>query len=153
MTERGSRTDEFLAAMRAIWYGGRPEFHGRHVSFSGVQARPRPGPVPIVVGGHTPAAYRRTIQQGNGWYGFRLSLDQTAACLAGLREAAERYERPAALGPLEVSVSPRGTPDRDAAARYAELGVHRLILVPRPDLDEAGLAEHVSRTAETLIGP
>ena len=50
MTERGSRTDEFLAAMRAIWYGGRPEFHGRHVSFSGVQARPRPGPVPIEIG-------------------------------------------------------------------------------------------------------
>jgi hypothetical protein len=38
------------------------------------------------------------------------------------------------------------------AARYAELGVHRLILMPRPDLDEAGLVDYVNSAGETLIG-
>ncbi|HEY7199198.1 MAG TPA: LLM class F420-dependent oxidoreductase [Candidatus Dormibacteraeota bacterium] len=153
MAERGARTDEYLAAMRAIWYADRPAYEGRFVSFAGVQAYPRPAAtVPIVVGGHTPAAYRRAVEQGHGWYGYALDEDAAAACLEGLRDAAARHERPAELGDLEISVTPRRTPDRDAAARYAELGVHRLILNPRSDLDEEGVAAYVTRAGETLIG-
>jgi probable F420-dependent oxidoreductase len=156
--ERGRRTDEYLAAMRELWYAERPDHQGRVVSFSGVQAYPRPSRmVPIVVGGESPAAYRRAVEQGHGWYGFALDLETTAACLEGLREAAARYERPAELGQLEISVTPRPTPDREAAARFADLGVDRLILQPRPgiaahrDLDEAGWLDYVSRVGETLI--
>jgi len=153
MSERGGRTDEYLAAMRAIWYEERPAYHGRFASFSGVQAYPRPAAtVPIVVGGHTAAAHRRAVEQGHGWYGYGLDEAATAANLEGLREAAARHERPADLGDLEISVTPRRTPDRDAAARYAELGVHRLILNPRWDLDEDGLVAYVTRMGETLIG-
>jgi probable F420-dependent oxidoreductase len=151
LSERGRRTDEYLAAMRSIWYDERPAYHGRFVSFSGVQAYPRPsGTVPIVVGGHTPAAHRRAVEQGHGWYGFALDVPATAAHVAALREAATRHERPAALGELEISVTPRGTPDRDTALRYAELGVHRLILQPRWDLNEAGLVDYVTRAGEAL---
>jgi probable F420-dependent oxidoreductase len=155
---RGRRTDEYLAAMRELWYAERPSYEGRFVSFAGVQAHPRPSrTVPIVVGGESPAAYRRAVEQGHGWYGFALNVEATADCLAGLREAAARYERPAELGELEISVTPRPTPDRDTVARYAELGVHRLILQPRAgitlhaDLDEAGWVDYVSRAGEELI--
>jgi probable F420-dependent oxidoreductase len=156
--ERGRRTDEYLAAMRELWYAECPAYEGRFVSFSGVQAYPRPSrTVPIVVGGESAAAYRRAVEQGHGWYGFALDLETTAACLEGLREAAARYERPAELGELEISVTPRPTPDRETAARFAELGVHRLILQPRSgiashaDLDEDGWVDYVSRAGETLI--
>jgi probable F420-dependent oxidoreductase len=153
MSERGARTDEYLAAMRQLWYAERPAHEGRFVRFSGVQANPRPGRrVPIVVGGHTPAAHRRAVEQGDGWYGFSLDEAATAAQVEGLREAAARYERPPELGELEISVTPRGTPDRETAERLAELGVHRLILLPRRELDEAGLVEYVSRSAEMLLG-
>ena len=153
MRERGRRTDEFLAAMRELWYAERPAYAGRHVRFSGVAAHPRPAArVPIVVGGRTPAAHRRAVEQGDGWYGFGLDLAATATQLEGLREAASRHERPPELGPLEISVTPRETPDRDTAARFAALGVHRLILRPRRELDEAGLVAYVSRAAETLAG-
>jgi probable F420-dependent oxidoreductase len=152
MSERGARTDEFLAAMRALWYDDRPAYEGRFVRFSGVAAHPRPPRVPIVVGGHTPAAHRRAVEQGHGWYGFALDLAATADQVEGLRRAAERYERPEELGDLEISVTPRGTPDRQTAARFAELGVHRLILLPRRDRDEAGLVEYVTRAGETLLG-
>jgi probable F420-dependent oxidoreductase len=152
MRERGARTDEYLAAMREVWYAESPAFTGRHARFSGIQARPRPvGRVPVAVGGHTPAAYRRAVEQGDGWYGFALDLDATAACLEGLREAAARHERPAELGTLEISVTPRGTPDPDTAARFAEMGVDRLVLMPRPALDEAGLLDYVGRAGETLV--
>jgi probable F420-dependent oxidoreductase len=153
MRERGRRTDEFLAAMRELWYAERPAYAGRHVRFSGVMARPRPAArVPIVVGGHTPAAHRRAVEQGDGWYGFGLDPAATATQVEGLREAASRYERPPELGPLEISVTPRGTPDRETAARFAELGVDRLILMPRRELDEASLLAYVSRAAEALAG-
>jgi probable F420-dependent oxidoreductase len=157
--ERGRRTDEYLAAMRQLWYAERPAHEGRAVRFSGVLAYPRPSrPLPIVVGGESPAAYRRAVEQGHGWYGFGLDLEATAACLQDLREAVARYERPADLGELEISVTPRRTADRETAARFAELGVHRLILRPRASgaashagLDEAGWCDYVSRVADTLL--
>jgi len=57
--------------------------------------------------------------------------DATARCLAGLAEAAKRVERPAALGRLELTVTPPpGLPDADTVSRYSELGVERLVLLP-----------------------
>src|SRR5580693_8043276 len=60
---RGDVTDEFLDAMRHLWYDERPEFHGEFAEFKGVDAYPRPTqrPVPLVVGGHSRSAYRRAI--------------------------------------------------------------------------------------------
>ena len=40
--ERGARADEYLDAMRAIWSQEKPAYHGRYVSFQGVQAFPHP---------------------------------------------------------------------------------------------------------------
>jgi alkanesulfonate monooxygenase SsuD/methylene tetrahydromethanopterin reductase-like flavin-dependent oxidoreductase (luciferase family) len=104
-----------------------------------------------VVGGESAAAHRRAVEQGHGWYGFALDLAETAAQLEGLRQAALRYERPADLGDLEISLTPATTPDRDTAERFAELGVHRLILRPQRNLDEAGLAGYVSGAGDTLV--
>ncbi len=118
MAGRGTRTDDHLAAMRAIWTQPGPvEHHGPFIDFAGVDAHPRPvtpGGPRIVVGGHTPAAYRRAVTAGHGWYGFGLTPEQAAECLAGLREAAEQVERPAELGTLELSVTPRRRLDPEA---------------------------------------
>ena len=132
--DRGAVTDEFLDAIGHLWYDEHPEFHGRFADFAGVDAHPRPvqAPVPIVVGGHRPAAYRRAVQRGHGWYGFGLTPDDVTQSLAGLAEpAATRVERPAELGDLEISVTPRGRPDAASVAMFAELGVHRLVARPR----------------------
>lgn len=153
--DRGPRTDDYLAAMRAIWRDPTPAHHGRFVDFAGVQAYPRPvqrpGP-PIVVGGRSPGAYRRAVEQGAGWYGFGLSPDRTAEAIAGLRAAGERYERPAALGDLEISVTPRGPVTPEDAKRYATLGVDRLILRQPTDGDAAACERYVSQVGETMIG-
>jgi alkanesulfonate monooxygenase SsuD/methylene tetrahydromethanopterin reductase-like flavin-dependent oxidoreductase (luciferase family) len=105
-----------------------------------------------VVGGESPAAHRRAVEQGHGWYGFALDPPTTAAQLEGLRQAAVRCDRPADLGELEISVTPPSTPDREMAERFAELGVHRLILRPPRDLDESGLADYLYAAAEGLVG-
>lgn len=41
-SERGRRTDEYLAAMRALWTQPAPSYQGRHVAFDGIDAHPRP---------------------------------------------------------------------------------------------------------------
>jgi probable F420-dependent oxidoreductase len=130
--QRGAVTDEFLDAMQALWYDEQPEFHGRFADFAGINAYPRPlqRPLPLVVGGHTPPAFRRAVARAHGWYGYGLKPEQAAEALGGLRAAADRTERPAELGELEISVTPpRGSLTPESAAAFAELGVHRLVPV------------------------
>jgi hypothetical protein len=44
-------------------------------------------------------------------------------------------QRPAGLGELEVSVTPRGEVTRELVARFAEAGVHRLVMLVHPEDD------------------
>jgi probable F420-dependent oxidoreductase len=136
--ERGAVTDEFVDAMHALWYDESPEFHGRHVDFAGVDAHPRPvqQPIPLIVGGHTPVAYRRAVSRGHGWYGFGMAPEAAAASLDGLRAAAEHVDRPTALGDLEITITPRGRLTAETVAAFAELGVDRLVIIPNPKDDD-----------------
>ncbi|HEY3999003.1 MAG TPA: LLM class F420-dependent oxidoreductase [Candidatus Xenobia bacterium] len=133
--ERGRRTDECLDAMQALWTMDKPAYHGQFFTIENIDAWPRPvqHPLPIVVAGKGPLAFRRAVTRGHGWYGGPLNLEQTAQCLAGLREAASQHERPSHLGRLEISVGPvpeAGVKSPDAIHRYEDLGVDRLIFWP-----------------------
>jgi probable F420-dependent oxidoreductase len=152
--DRGRRTDEYLGAMRAIWSEDQPSYRGRYVGFSGVQARPRPlqqPHPPIVIGGNTPAAYRRAVRQGNGWYGFALTPDSARQAVEGLRQAADQHPRPPELGALEISVTPRGPVDEQTVEQFAALGVNRLILLPGPRLVAGELEMFVTSAGDRLI--
>ena len=66
LSERGSRTDEYIDAMRALWTMPAPEYRGRHVRIAGVDSHPRPvqpGGPPIIVGGLSDAARRRAVSE------------------------------------------------------------------------------------------
>jgi len=131
MEQRGARADEYLAAMRALWEEERPSFEGEFVRFSGVNAYPRPvqRPLPVVIAGHSPAAHRRAVRSGDGWYGFMLDPDQTAEQVESLRRRLADAGRD--VSELELSVSPRGPIDPDVVEVYGRLGIDRLVLVPR----------------------
>jgi probable F420-dependent oxidoreductase len=152
---RGPRTVEYIEAMKAIWTQPKPAFAGRFFSFSGVQAHPHPVQQPhppIVIGGHSAMAFRRAVEHCNGWYGYALDLAATEQCLNGLREAAAHHRRPAELGELEITVTPRGRIDHDMAERYAALGVKRLVLLPPRGADADGIARFATEIGEQLIG-
>jgi probable F420-dependent oxidoreductase len=133
--DRGARTDEYIDAIRALWTQQSPSFAGRTVRFSGIDAQPRPVQKPhppILVGGHSPFAFRRAVSRGNGWYGFLRDLATTKQDIAGLADAAREVARPAELGSLELSITPPPRIDLATAQRYRDLGVARLtLLLPR----------------------
>ncbi len=149
---KGPRTEEFLAAMIALWSMEKPEYRGRFVSFGGVNAMPRPVQKPhpeIVFGGNTTDAYGRAARLAQGWFGFALDVDATVKSIEGLRAACKAAGR--RFEDLEISVTPRGKVDRDGAKRFAEAGVHRLILLHRAN-DERGLMDFIGETGRELIG-
>lgn len=154
LADRGARTDEYVAAMRALWDESAPAFSGQFVQFADVMQRPlpiqRPHP-PIVVGGSSPAAYRRAVLTANGFYAFGVDLAATAGILTALRATARDLDRPASLGDLEITITPRETIDVDMARRYADLGVHRLVLQPR-DLNGPEIDQLIETAGDTLIG-
>ena len=156
--ERGARMTEHIDALRAMWRGDLV-FRGRFTSWSGVEAHPRPtrpdGP-PIHVGGGSPAAVRRAVTQGNGWYGFATTFESTAAALSAMTNLANELERPAGLGRLEISVTPTEPLDREVLGRYRDLGVDRIIAV-RDFRDISGIpdqagADRVVEFLELLPG-
>lgn len=152
--QKGPRSMEYLQAMQAVWTQEQPSYKGRFVSFSAIQAKPQPVQKPhppVIIGGHTKEAFQRAVQYGNGWYGFALDLDKTAECIGGLKEAAQKVNRPANLGALEVSITPGPSLDLDTAKRYAALGVQRLIPFPRVKTEEA-LHDFIKQVASSLIG-
>jgi probable F420-dependent oxidoreductase len=152
LAERASRTDDYLAAMRAIWYDTAPvSFSGAYTKFRGLDAHPRPrATIPIVIGGRTPGAYRRAVEQGHGWYGFFLTPEQTAESLQGLKDAAARYERPEHLGALEISITPSVRLTPDIVKAYADAGVHRLNVYPLPVEDEGAIGDFLARQADIV---
>ena len=127
MQDRGRRTEDYVAAMRAIWAG--ESFQGTYAAFDGVRANPRPvqQPIPLVMGGHSAPAYRRAVTSCQGWYGFAMTPESARKSLDGIDREAQRHERPAGLGPLEISITPRGAITDDTIAAFSAMGVHRLI--------------------------
>ena len=151
MEGRGARADEYLAAIRALWEEEAPSFSGRHVSFEGIDAHPRPvqRPLPVVVGGHTRAAHRRAARAANGWYGFMVGLRAMAEQRELMRAAIEETGRER---PLHVSVTPARPLDEENVRAYSELGVDRLIVAPPPGLSLDDLVEFVEANAPERVG-
>ena len=148
---KGPRSEEFLAAMIALWSMEKPKYEGRFVSFSGVNAMPRPVQKPhpeIVFGGHTNEAFSRAARLAKGWFGFALDLDGTAKCIEGLKRACDGVGRQ--FSDLEVSVTPRGRVDIESVKRFSQLGVSRLVLLHRAR-DQNGILDFVRQAERDII--
>ena len=90
--DRGPRTDEYVAAMRALWSQDCASYKGRFVSFDKVFCRPLPQErrIPIIVGGDTVAAARRAGRLGDGYFPARNPPPETFQEMRRAAEAAGR---------------------------------------------------------------
>lgn len=148
MERRGARTDEYLRAIQSLWYDEKPAFDGSFVKFSDVDAHPRPvqRPVPLVIGGHSAAALRRTVAFGADWFGYLLGLRATEEIMAELDRTCSGAARP------HVSVTPSRRLDPSSVRAYGDLGVGRLVLAPLPTWTEAEIADYVTANAPARLG-
>jgi probable F420-dependent oxidoreductase len=150
--DRGRRTDEYVEAMRALWSQDMATFSGDTVSFRDAILRPRPvdGRVPVIIGGHTPAAARRAGRLGDGFFPAKGDLP---ALLDELRAAAERAGR----DPVDVEVTwtgasllAGGEQAVDEVGRLAEMGVARLMIPPLA-FDPAAIGDALATFGRDVI--
>jgi probable F420-dependent oxidoreductase len=136
LAQRGVRMDEYIDVMRALWTMPLPRYSGRVVQLEGVNAFPRPvradGP-PIVYGGVSAPARRRTIAKANGWYCFQTTVEWATEAIGVITSELEQVDRPSDLGELEITMTPIGPFDRGTREQYESLGVDRLVFLPGLD--------------------
>lgn len=151
---RGRRTDETIDAMRALWQAGEAgaDFDGEFFRFARAHSYPRPvrpEGVPIHIGGHSPAAARRSGRRGDGFQPLGLSGDDLTDRVALMRREAESAGRDPDRLELTLGGALAGaTPESVQAA--AAVGAARLILSPTPTSDHTALHDEVSAAAERL---
>jgi alkanesulfonate monooxygenase SsuD/methylene tetrahydromethanopterin reductase-like flavin-dependent oxidoreductase (luciferase family) len=91
---RGTRMNESLTVLRALLDGEEVTFAGQHFDLRSVRVRPVPtSRVPILIGGRSDAAIRRTARLGDGWLAFACSPERFAAATAAIQSEAERHGR------------------------------------------------------------
>ena len=140
--DRGPRTDEYVAAMRALWSQERASFSGRFVSFRDVFCRPRPadGRVPIIVGGDTRAAARRAGRLGDGYFPARGAAPEL---LDEMRRAAVEAGR----NPDDIEITVSAPTEPAEIETLARRGVKRVAV---PVSAAAGLPAQV-RTPDDVL--
>ncbi len=127
---RGKRLDEMIVALRALWHGGWVEFHGEYYDVPECQMQPSPTqPVPIIGGGHSPVALRRTAALCDGWIAAGAYSEEEAwAHLSSLRDALEKAGRADEDFTIYLSLNER--PDVDMFRRFVEAGVTDFVCAP-----------------------
>jgi probable F420-dependent oxidoreductase len=116
--DRGRRMDEQITLLRRLWTEGTVSFRGDGVDVVGAGIRPLPvqRPIPVWVGGQSPAAYRRAGRLGDGWLPQVPPGPDFARARDTVRRAAEEAGRdPDRIG-CEGRIAWRG----DLAAAVAE---------------------------------
>ncbi|HEX6419138.1 MAG TPA: LLM class F420-dependent oxidoreductase, partial [Acidimicrobiales bacterium] len=173
--ERNELFDEALAVIRGIWSTDDFAYEGRHFTARGQTANPKPGHVPVWIGGNSALTRRRVAASADGWAPFAASatLARTARTpvlesvhdlepmLDHLRRCAGEAGRdPAAI---DVSVQALGcAPPGDAVfdgqhhldtlGALADLGVTWTSTgLPGDSLDRA--LEALEQYAATVIAP
>ena len=146
---RGSRTDEYIEALRVLWNDAEPTYHGRFVDFERAKSYPKPvqpGGVPIAVGGHTQAAARRAGRLGDEFFPGVAGGEQLPALIEVMRAAAVDAGR----DPDAIGVTAGGAMDVDGVKRLAELGVNRVV-VPNLGGDPEGWKSTLGAFNENVI--
>lgn len=127
--DRGKRCDEMLEMMKLLWTEPRAEYHGKYYDLAPCRMDPKPiqkPHIPIIVGGHSHAAFRRAAKYGSGWYGFQLNVEQTAGVIVELDAALAKENR--SRDDFELVITPPYQVTTDMVKAYGDLGVDRLIV-------------------------
>ncbi|RHW26255.1 LLM class F420-dependent oxidoreductase [Nocardioides immobilis] len=128
-TQKRARFRECVGAMRALWTEDSPVFDGEFVSFSGVDAHPKPstpGGPPLIMGGYADAGLDDAAKYGSGWYGFGLTPDDTREVVDRITTRLEAEDRDPRM--FEIFMTPRARLDGALIKEYEQAGVTELVV-------------------------
>ena len=112
--DRGARSEEQIALLRALWTAPSIAFEGRWETIveAGIAPLPVQRPIPVWIGGYAEATLERVGRMGDGWFPWREPDETMRAAVGRLRAYAVAAGRdPDAIG-LEPQLNVgRGTPD------------------------------------------
>jgi probable F420-dependent oxidoreductase len=129
--DRGRRTDDYVAAMRALWADERATHHGEFASFDECVMRPQPrrGTIPVHVGGHSDAAARRAGRLGDGFFPGKGDHAELERLFGVARQAAfEAGRNPDVLTFTSGGNGAIGSRALDEVGELAAMGVTRVVL-------------------------
>ena len=106
--ERGTRMDEGISVMKALWDQERVDHSGHHYTLDGIAMEPKPAQRPhpaLWFGGTTAPAYRRVVEHGVGWLARPVQpVDEIAQAWGRIRTAAAAADRDPDALRLQVSI-------------------------------------------------
>ena len=131
--DRGARTDETIDLVRRCWEDDPIDETGSVTGARLVEMRAKPQParhIPLWIGGHSEAAFRRAVERGDGWHGAFQSPADTAPMTRRLRR-----DRPEASFTLSMRASWDALrDDADDIAReldqFMEAGIQHIVAEP-----------------------
>jgi probable F420-dependent oxidoreductase len=147
--KRGAMTDEAIVAMRALWSEGAATFHGKNYNFDNVKMYPKPfnkSGIPIIVGGHSPAAAKRAGRYGDGFFPALGEIPKLKELFAMMATEAQKAGRAATH--IELSCMGRAKPE--VLKAFQDIGISRVV-VPPPAFDQEGLTRGLEKMANEVI--
>ena len=109
-TTRGAYADESIEVLRDLWTSEDPSYSGRFFDYGGFKFSPKPvqSPgVPILIGGMSRAAMRRTARLGDGWHPNGGAVSDLGDRFDAVKTMCAEFDR----DPNEVSLVVRGELD------------------------------------------
>jgi probable F420-dependent oxidoreductase len=161
--ERGKRADEALELCRRLWSEERVTFRGEFYRYQDASISPRPiqQPLPLWIGGSSPAAIRRTVRLGTGWLAGIQTPAQVKPVVAAIRMHGAETGRPIPedhfgasfafrLGPADDAITSRAFAARARAAgasfdpkAYFAVGEAKDVLARISEYRAAGISKFV----------
>lgn len=126
--DRGKRCDEYLEITRRLWTDELASFKGDHFELPECRMDPKPVQrphIPIIVGGNSKAAMRRTARFGQGWYGFQLDPDGAIKVRAILERALAEEGR--SMDDCRFIITPPIQTGPELIKAYEDAGVDELV--------------------------
>ncbi len=103
--QRGARSNEQLEVFHTLFYDETPQYQGQFYQFDKVKFEPKPiqQPVPLWIGGATPAAFKRVAKYGTGFHAAFQPIPVIKDEIAEVRACCEAIGR----DPAELTFSTR----------------------------------------------
>jgi len=124
LAERAELAKINIEICRALWRGEKISHRSAYFEFTDVTLSPQPKkPVPIWIGGSTPAACRRAASLGDGWMPARINYPTFNKRIAYLRSLCAESGRPM----VETAVMPFTTIGKDSADALRGININGLL--------------------------